>query len=128
MKNIAITENHLYQKAYQRGKRFVGRLVSVHVLKDYAAHRLMKANPQKQFVNRVGIAVSKKVGGAVIRSRVKRILREGYRGVNRDGAIRTGYLVVLSARPDAASAKSTDVERELRYALGKLDMLRTRSN
>jgi hypothetical protein len=33
--------------------------------------------------------------------------------------------VVLSARPGIVDAKSQDVERELRYALNKLNMLRS---
>ena len=43
MKEIAIKENHLYNKTYTRGKRFVGRYVAVYVLRDLAAKRLKKA-------------------------------------------------------------------------------------
>lgn len=124
MKFKAIRENHLYQKAYHKGDRFVGKLVAVFVLRDHAARRLMQAHPQKKYVNRIGLAVTKKTGGAVARNRAKRIIRAGWQAVERDGRIRTGYLVVLSARPGIVDAKSQDVERELRYALNKLNMLR----
>ena len=124
MKFTAIRENHLYQKAYHKGNRFVGKLVAVFVLRDHAARRLMAAHPQKKYLNRIGLAVTKKTGGAVARNRAKRIIRAGWQAVERQGDIRTGYLVVLSARPGIADAKSQDVERELRYALGKLNMLR----
>jgi ribonuclease P protein component len=124
MKFKAIRENHLYQKAYHKGDRFVGKLVAVFVLRDHAARRLMQAHPQKKYVNRIGLAVTKKTGGAVARNRAKRIIRAGWQAVERDGRIRTGYLVVLSARPGITDAKSQDVERELRYALNKLNMLR----
>lgn len=121
MKEIAITENHLYQKAYTRGKRFVGKHVAIYVLKDYAAPRLMKANPQKQLVNRVGLSVSKKIGGAVARNRAKRILRAAYAAVKQD--LRTGFLVVLSPRASAGGKKSTDLERDLRAGFSALGML-----
>jgi ribonuclease P protein component len=124
MKFKAIRENHLYQKAYHKGDRFVGKLVAVFVLRDHAARRLMQAHPQKKYVNRIGLAVTKKTGGAVARNRAKRIIRAGWQAVERDGRIRTGYLVVLSARPGITDAKSQDVVRELRYALNKLNMLR----
>ena len=124
MKFKAIRENHLYQKAYHKGDRFVGKLVAVFVLRDHAARRLMQAHPQKKYVNRIGLAVTKKTGGAVARNRAKRIIRAGWQAVEREGRIRTGYLVVLSARPGIVDAKSQDVERELRYALNKLNMLR----
>jgi ribonuclease P protein component len=125
MKFKAIRENHLYQKAYHKGDRFVGKLVAVFVLRDHAARRLMLAHPQRKYVNRIGLAVTKKTGGAVARNRAKRVIRAGWQAVERDGRIRTGYLVVLSARPGIVDAKSQDVERELRYALNKLNMLRS---
>ena len=64
MKNVAVTENHLYNKTYAKGKRFFGKYVRVYVLKDLKAKKIMLANPLKEYVNRLGISVSKKNGGA----------------------------------------------------------------
>ena len=120
MKNIAIRENHLYSKAYRQGKRFVGKYTAVYVLRDYAAARLKKENPQKVFVNRLGLTVSKKIGGAVERNRAKRIIRAAY-DAEREG-LKTGFLIVISAREAINGAKSTDIERELEFAFSKLEM------
>ena len=120
MKNIAIKENHLYVKAYRRGERYVGRYLSVYVLRDYAAKRLCKENPQKQTVNRLGISVTKKIGGAVERNRAKRIIRAAYDGVKSD--LRKGYLIVISAREQINGQKSTDLEGELVTAFRGLSM------
>lgn len=125
MKNIAITENHLYNKAYRQGKRFVGKYTAVYVLRDFAAARLKKENPQKVFVNRLGLTVSKKIGGAVERNRAKRIIRAAY-NARRDG-LKTGFLIVISAREAINGVKSTDVERELEFAFSKLEMIKTRA-
>ena len=124
MKNVAIKENHLYNKAYTKGKRFFGKYVRVYVLKDLKAKKIMLANPEKEYLNRLGISVSKKNGGAVVRNRLKRIIREAYRAIDKEGVLYTGYLVVIAARNDAVEAKSGDVERELRYAFRKLDMIK----
>lgn len=120
MKNIAIKENHLYVKAYRRGDRFVGKYVSVYILRDFAAKRLRKENPQKQTVNRLGLAVNKKIGGAVERNRAKRIIRAAYDGVK--GDLKMGFLIVISAREQINGQKSQDIERELLTAFHKLSM------
>ena len=120
MKETAITENHLYNKAYARGKKFVGRYVAVYVLKDLAAKKLKKANPQKEYLNRLGISVTKKLGGAVCRNRAKRVIRAAYREVSAD--IKRGHLIVISARGAIVGKKSTEVARELKKAFAELEM------
>ena len=124
MKHSAITENHLYNKVFQRGDRFVGRYVTVHVLTDYAAKRIMLAHPMRLYTNRIGLAVTKKVGGAVQRTRAKRIIRAGLRTVESATPLKTGKLIVIGARPDIAGKKSTDVAKELNAAFRKLGMFR----
>ena len=125
MKQSAITENHLYNKVFRRGERFVGKYVTVHILTDYAAKKRMLAHPQKRFTNRVGLSVTKKIGGAVERNRAKRILRAGLRAVEAETPLKTGKLIVIGARPDIGGKKSTDIRRELSFAFRKLDMLAT---
>ena len=122
MKNIAIKENHLYLKAYRNGKRSVGRYVAVYVLRDLAAKRIMTAHPEKKYVNRLGLSVSKKIGGAVQRNRAKRIIRAALFDLQKQRALKTGYLIVISARLGIAQKKSSDIYRELSKAFEKLDM------
>lgn len=124
MKFHAICENHLYQKAYAKGKRSVTPTVAVYVLPDYAAKRLAKARPGHHIANRVGLTVSAKLGGAVVRSRVRRILREGLRAAERQRPLKTGFLIVIAARSAAVDKKSPDIEKDLMSALTRLSMFR----
>lgn len=121
MKNVAIREHHLYNKAFKSGKRQVGKYVAVYVLRDLAANRLQKAHPQKKVVNRLGLSVSKKVGGAVERNRAKRVIRAAYDSVK--GELKVGNLIVISPRTAILGAKSTEVAEELRAAFGALGLI-----
>ncbi|MBO5212977.1 MAG: ribonuclease P protein component [Clostridia bacterium] len=128
MKHIAICENHLFSKTYARGSKFICKDFVLYVLKDLKAFKLMKENPQKQYVNRVGITVSKKLGGAVERNRIKRILREGLRQTEKDYDLKKGYLVVLVARNSALSAKSDIIKKEIVHAMRVLKMINDEKN
>lgn len=120
MKLFPIRENHLYSKAYQKGKKYVGRTVIVYILPDYASKRIALANPRKEKINRVGITVTKKLGGAVIRNRAKRIIREAYRMADRERPIRRGFLIVVVARGNIVTAKMQDVKKDFTKAFNML--------
>ena len=124
MKHIAIGENHLYSKAYAKGNKFVGKHVIVYVLKDFKAKKLQSAHPDKIIVNRIGLTVSKKIGHAVVRNRVKRILREGLRQAEKNFDIEKGYLVVLVARPLCVGAKSTNIALDIEKAFKMLKLIK----
>lgn len=59
---------------------------------------------------RIGFVTSKRIGGAVIRNRTRRRLREIVRRHQHE--IREGVWLVLVARPPAAKASSAELERE----------------
>lgn len=122
MKEFAIKENHLFVKAYTKGMRFSGKTVTVYVLRDYKAAKLKKENPQKKYLNRIGFTATTKLGNAVTRNRCKRIMRAAYRGILSERSLRTGNLIVISARGQAVGATSEEVRRDLVAAFGKLGL------
>jgi len=128
VKYRAISENHLYGKAYAKGKKVVGRYTVVYILPDYTANKLMKAHPMKLKVNRIGLTVTKKIGNACIRSRVKRIMREAYRLTDKKYGIRTGYLIVIVARVAAVKIKTGDIESDFIKAFDKLGMINLKND
>ena len=66
--------------------------------------------------NRLGISVSKKVGNSVVRHRVTRLVREGYR--LQEQQFLRGWDIVMIARAPAAQCTQEEVKENLRF-LGK---------
>ena len=67
---------------------------------------------------RLGVSVGRKVGGAVQRNRVKRLLREAFRALSPE--LPAGYDFVVVARPDAASFATDGGEPAVEAALREL--------
>lgn len=122
IKQTAVKENHLYMKAYSRGRKQGAHNIVVYVLKDTHAGLIRRQNPMKVTLNRVGLSVTKKNGGAVTRNRIKRIIREAYRLSDRELNFRRGYIIIIAARESAAGCKMQDIHDDLCYAMKKLDM------
>jgi len=64
---------------------------------------------------RVGVVCGRHVGGAVIRNRARRVLKEAWRQVAAD--VRSGYDIVFVARPDIRGAKTMDLVKDMTKAL-----------
>ena len=67
----------------------------------------------KRSETRIGITVSKKVGNAVVRNRVRRIILAAYRQLEKEEDFK-GYRFVIVARKSAANRKSGDLYLQLK--------------
>ncbi|MCQ2428067.1 MAG: ribonuclease P protein component [Clostridia bacterium] len=125
MKNTPITENHLFRKAYAKGKKAAGRYAVIYILKDYANAAFRRADPCHRPLNRLGLTVGKKLGGAVERNRAKRLMRESYRQIINDASLEIsyGWLIVVAARTAAAEADCAGVKADMLKSLKKLGVV-----
>jgi len=69
-------------------------------------------------ISRLGISVSKKVGNAVVRNRVRRLIKESCR--LRAHTIDKGFDIVVVARPAIGTIPREDSYRKVDKALGSL--------
>ena len=108
-KTVSLKENHLFRRAYNRGKTAADSRLALYV----------RRNGRK--TNRLGLTVSTKLGCAVVRNRVRRRLREIYR-LN-EGSLSAGFDVVVVARVRAASSDYHQLEKSFLRLADKLGLL-----
>ncbi|MEX0745928.1 MAG: ribonuclease P protein component [Phycisphaeraceae bacterium] len=65
---------------------------------------IFHARPNDLAFNRLGLSVSRRVGNAVVRGRIKRLLREAFRLEQHDGP--QGYDMVIGVRPHRPASLS----------------------
>ena len=103
-----------FRRVLRMGRRAGGSVVAVHLLLPSSSHgEVRSGDPAK-----VGFIVSRAVGSAVVRNRVKRRLRELMR--RRLASLPEGCLLVLRAHPAAAGARQADLTADLDLVIGRL--------
>lgn len=111
---LSVTQNHLFKKAYVKGRSFVSESIAVYILRNGRRNE-----------TRTGITVSTKRGNAVMRVRLRRIIREALRDISDITA--EGYIIIVVARQGAVGKKSTDILLELTRAFKKAGILKIQS-
>lgn len=105
----SIKENRTFQRAYTRGKYYVGPVLVTYVIKNRCK------------TLRAGITTGKKTGNAVKRNRSRRVIREAFREIA--GRVKPGYDLVFVARAKTPYVKCGDVRRMMEQHLKSAGIL-----
>jgi ribonuclease P protein component len=101
-----LTTGDEFDAVFKRGTRLGGRLF------------LLVAAPNRGRHDRLGLAVSRRVGGAVERNRARRLLRESFRRLDRPAG--PGVDLVVVARAEIVGCRQAEVDRELQERVGRI--------
>ena len=102
-----LTKPRQYALVYNKGSSWVSDLV------------VMKALPNGLSFSRYGFSVSRRVGKAVVRNRVKRLLRE----ILRLAPLQPGWDIIFIVRPLVASANYASLEKSVKGLLSRAHLL-----
>ena len=106
---VTVKENYEFRRIYRKGKSAVSPAL------------VMYCQRNRQGKSRLGITVSTKLGGAVVRNRVRRQLREIYR-LNKPDML-PGYDVILVARIKAVHTPYRKLDATYRRLAGELGLM-----
>jgi ribonuclease P protein component len=107
--NITHTEGLPKEKRLRRKKEFAQ--VFAQARKRHSPHLLFLTRENGGGHSRIGLTVSRKVGNAVVRNRIKRMLRESFRRLERD--VWPPLDVVVIARKGAADLDYEAVKKAI---------------
>ena len=96
-----------FDRVFQHGRHNSGRLIAV------------RSVPNEKPLSRYAYAISKRVGTAVVRNKVRRRLREALRSL----PIREGFDLVITVRPASAPASFQELRTELALLLRRARLL-----
>ena len=105
----SLKRNHEFKRLYNKGKSAASQYAVVYC----------RRNGKKD--NRLGVTVSTKLGGAVIRNRIRRRLKEIYR-INEEKLV-SGYDIVVVARMKARYSGFHELESSVLSLLKKLKIM-----
>ena len=103
-KRQRIKKNREFQKVFKDGKSFANR--------QFIVYRYKKEG-QAEF--RIGLSVSKKVGNAVTRNRIKRYIRQTFLELKDDVDQDVDYVII--ARKQAATLDFHETKKSLQHVL-----------
>jgi ribonuclease P protein component len=98
-KEERVRKNSHFRYIYNRGKSLSNSSLVMYITKN------------NKNLNRIGISVSKKVGKSVVRSRVKRLIKESYR--NNKQLFKKGYDIIYIARVGTSKLKYDDFQKSI---------------
>ena len=107
----SLKKNKDFQLVYKCGKSYANKYLVMYIKEN---------NTGK---NRLGISVSKKVGNSVSRNRIKRLIKENYRLLEKDVKEKNSLVILWKKNVGKEQANFYTIKEDMYYILKKAEMI-----
>ena len=107
-----LKKNYEFKKVLTSGKFYGGRQIQIFCKKENI------------HINLLGIAVSKKIGNSVCRNRIKRLIKENYRLLEKDIIIGNSIVILWNKKVDKEEANFNIIKQDMINIFNKAKILK----
>ena len=97
-----LKKNYEFKNVLTKGKYYSGKYVDIYISKN------------KKEINLIGIAVSTKAAKAVKRNKIKRLIRENYRLIEKNIKVGNNILFLWKKKNDIENATFNNIEKDIK--------------
>ena len=110
-KTKTLKKNYEFKNVLSKGKYYSGRNIEVFI------------NKNNKEINFIGIAISSKVAKAVMRNKIKRLIRENYKNI--ELKLKNGYNIVFLWKKSISTENATyeNIKGDIKYIFDKANIL-----
>lgn len=116
-KTLMLKKNYEFRNVLNRGKYYSGRYIEAFI----------KHNNHNQKNNFLGIAISVKIGKAVKRNHLKRLIRESYYVFEEDIKLGNSIVILCKKKTNVDELNFQKVKEDLEFILKKANIFEEKS-
>ena len=110
-KTKMLKKNYEFRRVLTKGKYYSGQYIEAFILKNSESY------------NKIGLAISVKIGKATIRNFIKRLIKENYKILEEDILVGNSMVFLWKKKANTEEASFSNIEKDLKIIFKKAEII-----